>query len=125
MIHLDTHVAVWLYAGQADRIPAAALRRIEGEPVVVSPMARLELTYLYEIGRLTDSSALVLDALSAALELRVSIAPFGVVVNHAVGTTWTRDPFDRMIAAHALADDADLLTADATIRRHLPRAVWD
>ncbi|HLG72825.1 MAG TPA: type II toxin-antitoxin system Phd/YefM family antitoxin [Chloroflexota bacterium] len=38
--------------------------------------------------------------------------------------TWTRDPFDRLIAAHALATDTPLLTKDETIRQHLPLAWW-
>jgi PIN domain nuclease of toxin-antitoxin system len=38
---------------------------------------------------------------------------------------WTRDPFDRVIVAHALADDLPLLTRDERIRRHCPLARWD
>lgn len=42
----------------------------------------------------------------------------------AAGLTWTRDPFDRMIAAHAIVADTPLLTADRTILDHLPLASW-
>jgi len=38
---------------------------------------------------------------------------------------WSRDPFDRIIVAQAIANhDAVLLTADAHIRSHYRRAVW-
>ncbi|HXH57083.1 hypothetical protein [Iamia sp.] len=37
---------------------------------------------------------------------------------------WTRDPFDRIIAAQTLAAGARLLTKDLTIRDHLGLAVW-
>jgi PIN domain nuclease of toxin-antitoxin system len=43
----------------------------------------------------------------------------------AVGLTWTRDPFDRVIAAHAIVADAPLVTADRTILDNLPLATWD
>lgn len=125
MIHLDTHVVLWLYTEQTERIPAGARDRIEVDQVVISPMVRLELTYLHEIGRLTDTSDAVIDALSAALELRDSTAPFASVIRHAMSMTWTRDPFDRVITAHALADGATLLTADETIRAHLATARWE
>jgi PIN domain nuclease of toxin-antitoxin system len=39
--------------------------------------------------------------------------------------TWTRDPFDRLIAAHAIAVGAPLLTADRSILENLPLATWD
>lgn len=42
-----------------------------------------------------------------------------------MGLTWTRDPFDRMIAAQAIVADAPLVTADRTILANLPLAVWD
>jgi len=41
-----------------------------------------------------------------------------------VSSEWTRDPFDRLIVAHAAANDARLLTKDEKIRRHYKRAVW-
>ena len=36
----------------------------------------------------------------------------------AAGLTWTRDPFDRLIVADALAANTQLLTKDDTILRH-------
>jgi PIN domain nuclease of toxin-antitoxin system len=46
------------------------------------------------------------------------------VGRHARSLFWTKDPFDRLIVAHALAADAILLTADGTIREHCPQASW-
>lgn len=125
MIHLDTHVAVWLHAGQSRRLPAAAIRRLETEPVSMSPMALLEIAYLQEIGRVAGPPEEVLDNLGTALDLRLSTAPFAAIITHALSLRWTRDPFDRMIAAHALTDGASLLTADTTILANLRHAFWD
>lgn len=124
MIHLDTHVLVWLSGQQHERIPAPARRRLEHDDIAVSPMAQLELAYLFETGRITRPADDVLAALAPALQLSISSAPFAAVVSRALDLTWTRDPFDRLITAQALADGAALLTADATIRAHSPAAVW-
>ena len=51
--HLDTHIAVWLYAGETDRISKRAALVINAEPLVASSIVVLELQYLHEIGRLT------------------------------------------------------------------------
>lgn len=124
MIHLDTHVLVWLLGGESARLPAGVRRLLESEALVISPMIDLELTYLHEVGRVAQPAPAVLAELRPALELVVSTAPSAQVVAHATGLTWTRDPFDRLIAGNALADRADLLTADELMRRHLSFAKW-
>lgn len=78
---------------------------------------------LRDIGRIRDSVDEVLDVLS---EHGVSIAPGDLheVGDEARTLAWTRDPFDRLIVAHAAASRAKLLTADETIREHFPHARW-
>lgn len=120
MIHLDTHVLVWLYAGELQRLSAEGRELIEDSDLAISPMVSLELTYLHEVGRLRVPGSAVLDELVPRLEIRPATSPFAAVVQQAQSLTWTRDPFDRLIAAHALADDAGLLTADATLLANLP-----
>lgn len=124
MIHLDTHVLVWVLGGELARLPHGVRRLLDSAPLGVSPMVELELTYLHEIGRVALPAKDVLAELVPALELVVSTAPFARVIAHATGLAWTRDPFDRVIAGTALADGADLLTADDRLRRHLPIARW-
>ena len=124
MIHLDTHVLVWVLAGEHDRLTRGVRRLLEAERLVYSPMLELELTYLHEIGRVRLPAAEVLAELTTALELTRSRQPFEQVVAHAQPLTWTRDPFDRLLCGNALADGARLLTADTTMREHLSEAVW-
>ncbi|MDP2432311.1 MAG: hypothetical protein Q8O33_09780 [Pseudomonadota bacterium] len=50
--------------------------------------------------------------------------PYGRVVDAAERIDWTRDPFDRLIVAQAMAADAALVTADHLIRDRFPGAVW-
>lgn len=125
MIYLDSHVAAWLYALGAESLSPASTELIAGSPDIrISPMARLELQYLYEIGRVTEPAVTVVDALSAALGLTTCDTSFAAVVREAERHTWTRDPFDRLIVAQAAVHDAPLVTKDETLHAHYAGAVW-
>ncbi len=124
-MHLDTHVAVWLYTDRTDTFPAAVRRLIDTEPLAVSPIVALELDLLHEIGRTEGPAAVVIAGLGRTLGLTVSSLPFAEVVAAATDLTWTRDPFDRLICAQAVAENEILLTKDRKIRSHLHLARWD
>jgi PIN domain nuclease of toxin-antitoxin system len=125
LIYLDTHVAAWLYGAGSALLSEKAVRDIEAaEEIRISPMVRLELQYLYEIGRVKLPATLVLDALQAELGIRVCDAPFPAVARAAESETWTRDPFDRMIVAQASLREAPLITKDRHLHEHYDRAVW-
>lgn len=66
-----------------------------------------------------------MSALRASIGLELADAPLSELVAAARDLSWTRDPFDRLIAAHAILANAPLVTADETIRKHLSLAVWD
>lgn len=124
MIHLDTHALVWLYEGRRELFPEAALLRLRALRPVISPMARLELSFLREIGRIRVEPAAIVEAMRAEADLMVAESAWPRVASIAAGLTWTRDPFDRLIAAHAMADDLPLLTRDATLLASCPVACW-
>lgn len=60
-------------------------------------------------------------------EIGIEVADGSIVElgQAAADLSWTRDPFDRLISAHAIVANAALITADETIRTNLPLAVWD
>ena len=62
MIFLDTHVVVWLFA-EADRIPSPVRQRIDENELFVSPIVRLELSLLAEVGRVSFPAEAVLNTL--------------------------------------------------------------
>jgi PIN domain nuclease of toxin-antitoxin system len=121
-VHLDTHVALWLAAGDKRRL-RPALPRLRRGPRFVSPIVIVEMELLHEIGRIRARVADVLEILTehAILEAPGDVRQIG---QHARLCGWTRDPFDRLIVAHALASNATLLTADATILEHCAHARW-
>ena len=124
VIHLDTHVVVWLYAGELRCFSPAARRRLAGEELRISPMVALEMQYLHEVGRISENSGVVLADLARKLGLVQAEGDFSSVAEGAVGLGWTRDPFDRLIVAHAALYGATLLTKDRSIRRNYRHAVW-
>lgn len=124
LTHLDTHVVIWASAGTHDRMSVAAANALDGDELRLSPMVRLELGFLYEVGRLADPPEEVIGDLRRDLRVIEDALPFGAVMEQAMAMSWTRDPFDRVIAAHAVAAEARLLTRDETIREHLDIAFW-
>ena len=125
VIHLDTHVVVWLYAGDLRRFSPAARRRLDREDLRISPMVALEVQYLHEVGRILENAGVVLSDLARKLGLAQAEGDFSAVAAAALGLDWTRDPFDRLIVAHAALYGATLLTKDRSIRRNYRHAVWD
>ena len=122
-IHLDTHVAVWIAAGQKRKLRAveATLRR---GTMFISPLVIVELELLREIGRIHQPVDRVLEILMSDHGISEAAGDVGAVAHQARLLGWTRDPFDRFIVAHALACRATLLTADETIRKHCSQALW-
>jgi PIN domain nuclease of toxin-antitoxin system len=68
VIYLDTHVVVWLYAGDLELLPHGVRDLLEGEELVISPMVELELQYLYESGRTSQPGRVVVDALDEEIQ---------------------------------------------------------
>ena len=125
-LHLDTHVVVWLAAGEAARIPERTRARLTAEPLRISPMVQLELTYLREIGRIAAGPDEILAELGRSIGLAIDGTPFVDVVASALRLDFTRDAFDRLILAQAAAVGALLVTKDLRMRATDPaRTLWD
>lgn len=125
VIYLDTHVVAWLYAGRVDLLPRFARALIDGNELLVSPIVALELQYLHEIKRITEPADRILDALRNDIALSFCDLPFADVAQAACRERWTRDPFDRILVAHARIRAVPLVTKDRVIRRRFAEAVWD
>ena len=124
MILLDTHVVIWLYEGVTNRIPAIVRRRLDSEQPGLSPITHLELGYAHEIGRIAAPANAIVEELRIRFDLVLADISAMALCSAALPLTWTRDPFDRLLAAHSLAHQLTLVTADEQMRRHLPLAWW-
>ena len=56
MIYIDTHIVVWLYAGQVEKLSDQAKDLLNDNEIQISPIVRLELQYLNDIKRITASA---------------------------------------------------------------------
>jgi len=124
IVYLDTHVAVWLGAGETQLLSRAAGKLIETGDLLISPVVFLEFQYLNEKGAVRESADRLFSYLNATFGIGMCDYPFPAVCTEAARMTWTRDPFDRVIAGHASARNAALITSDRVIREHYNRSVW-
>ena len=124
MIYLDTHVVVWLYAGTIKKLSEQARYLINNNEVLISPVVRLELQYLFEIQRITDEAKLIVSDLSDRIGLKICDKNFNTIISSALAYSWTRDPFDRIIVANADVNHNILITKDQNILNNYKRAMW-
>ncbi|HZU96217.1 MAG TPA: PIN domain-containing protein [Planctomycetota bacterium] len=121
-ILLDTHALVWL---ESDHPRAKKLKRAAA-PFAISPATLLEVQLLLEHGRIRLKSSTTLEDLADDERWKVDEPPARAWFEAARPLTWTRDPFDRIIVAHALYRGWRLATADSTVLEHLdPRRVLE
>jgi PIN domain nuclease of toxin-antitoxin system len=121
VILLDTHALVWLDQGHAR---SRVLMR-GGRSLYISPATLLELQFLSEAGRLRFPKG---DVQAVAVDDRWTLdePPSAAWFAAALDLSWTRDPFDRLIAAHASLRGWRLATADETLQRGLgPRYILE
>ncbi len=83
-------------------------------------MSLLEIQYLAEVGRAEVRNPQFSDMLAADSRFVIDEIPLVPLIRRALELTWTRDPFDRLIAAHSSVRRLPLCTTDRVIRSHHP-----
>jgi PIN domain nuclease of toxin-antitoxin system len=113
---LDTHFLIWLVleTARVSDYPWLGSYR----PWGVSPVALLEIQFLSEVGRLRVRNPEFIDAIARDDRFVIDEAPLAPVFRHAISLGWTRDPFDRLLAAHSLTRRVPLCSLDETIQSH-------
>lgn len=124
MIYLDTHIAVWLFAGQLEKLSSQAKDLLNDNEILISPVVRLELQYLLEINRITAPANDIIADLSNSIGLKICDKNFNSIINRSMSLNWTRDPFDRIIVANAAMDNNYLVTKDQTILKNYRKALY-
>ncbi len=122
--YVDTHVVIWLHDGEITKLSPRAYAAINAGPVFMSEFVRLEMQYLMEIRRLRIAPDSIVRYLQDEIGLMYCDRPLGVVITEAMGHSWTRDPFDRLITATAAINGDRLITKDKSISDHYDGALW-
>jgi PIN domain nuclease of toxin-antitoxin system len=115
-ILLDTHFLIWTTLSLDRLAEYPWLDRYR--PWGVSPVSFLELQFLAEIGRLEVRQPDFEEAVGADPRFVIDEVPLLALVRQALAFHWTRDPFDRLLAAHSLARRVPLCTVDRELTRH-------
>ena len=119
MILLDTNALIWIATGHARSRP---LLRQQAR-LCVSPASLLELQIAVESGRVN-----LPQPIEAALQDErwlVDDPPASAWFLQAAEVSWTRDPFDRLLVAHARLRQWRLATGDTRIVEHLGSAAME
>ena len=115
MILLDTNALIWLEQGHTRTRELAAT----GKRLYISPVSLLELQFLLESGRLRLRRGVVSDLVTRGPWL-LDDPPATAWFDAALDLGWTRDPFDRLLVAHAQLRGWRLATGDAALIERLP-----
>ena len=123
---LDTHALLWWLAGDR-RLPAAARRAIENDnhTIFVSAASAWEISTKHRLGKL-DAGAVV-GRLSVLLASQ-GFEPLDMTVGHAERAGALpgahRDPFDRMLAAQAQAENLTIVSYDGAFDGYGVTRLW-
>ena len=115
VILLDTHAAIWLVQGHRRARGLNRYHRLN-----LSPVSLLELQVLLEAGRIRLAGSRTLDAFRDDARFSLDEPPAGKWFSAACEFGWTRDPFDRLLVAHARVRRWRLATADEFLLQQMP-----
>jgi PIN domain nuclease of toxin-antitoxin system len=113
---LDTHFVIWIVTRS---------RRLRNYPWLthyqpwgVSPISLLEIQMLAEVGRLEINNPRFSREIMSDPRFEFDDVPFTTLIQRSLELSWTRDPFDRMIAAQSLCRVSPLCTVDAAMLKY-------
>ena len=121
MILLDTNALLWLHKGHPRSRPLVATF----QRLYVSPASTLELQFLVEAGRLRLRGQATVNDLVDDDRWAIDDPPSDRWFATAVDVGWSKDPFDRLIVAHARLRNWRLATGDDALIAHLGQKVLE
>ena len=126
LVFLDTNAVIFLCASNQKEFSPKIIEILQNNSnhLFISPLVALELEYLHEVKKLSQSSAHILDHLEKVSAVKMYSSNFAEIFETARNEKWTRDVFDRVITATAKYENAILITKDRNIRKHYKKAIW-
>lgn len=124
---LDTHALLWLLQGDEQlSLPARRAIADPTQAVACSVVSAWEIAIKASLGRLDVPEPLEPWLQQRLRDARIDLWP--VQLRHAAGVRslpWHhKDPFDRLLAATALAEAATLVSVDAVFDRYGVARLW-
>ena len=124
---LDTHTLLWATLSPKS-LSAAATSVIANESnvIFISAASAWEISTKVRLRKLPGAEVLERDFLEVIQAAGYTLLPISVADGLRAGrlTSEHRDPFDRMIAAQALASDIPVISTDAQFDSFGVRRIW-
>lgn len=112
---LDTNIVVWMLLGARERVPPAVVAALEAPDTELATSAASvwEIAIKRSLGKLAIEDRWLREI----PRLGVTVRPVDAIVAGAVEALpfHHRDPFDRLIVAHALHESRTLATSDPAL----------
>ena len=127
MVLLDTHTLLWSFISRASLSrEATAIMTNEAIEIVVSAASAWEIATKVRIGKLPEAEALEQRFIEALDEIGYTLLPIDPEIALRAGrlTASHGDPFDRIIAAQALALDIPVISKDTKLDQFGVRRIW-
>ena len=132
MIVADTHILLWWFNSDVEKLSASSLAALENErnggSILVSSITAWEIAMLVERGRIGLGRDVLGWLAAVSLVDAVRFVPIDneiAVLSTQLGPEFHRDPADRYIVATCLKLSAPLVTADRQIRAYPHvRTIW-
>lgn len=124
---LDTHVFIWWDSDPARLSPRAlALCQDPQNTLMLSVISIWEMVIKIQLGKLKLSLALpeVIESQQRVNGVEVLPAVLSHVLTLEKLPAYHKDPFDRLLVAQAVVEDAVLVSADPNIARYPVQVVW-
>ena len=124
---LDTHAFIWWF-DEPERLPARVLEALRdpGNELMLSAISVFEMHLKIELGKL--DIGLPLEEVVRDHERADGMAALPLRAAHVYALRdlprLHRDPFDRLLVAQAVVEDALLVTADETVAQYPVRVLW-
>jgi PIN domain nuclease of toxin-antitoxin system len=124
---LDTHAAIWWWTDSPRLGQNALALLMAGEtPVFVSPVSAIEIAIKFRIGKLATFGDPAADFPALMASNRFQSLP--ITESHALAagllTGKHRDPFDRLLAAQALAEGLTVVSCDPEFAGFGCKTIW-
>ncbi len=124
---LDTHAFLW-WTGEPERLSASAREACQdpGNDLVLSAISLLEIQLKLDAGKL-DLGLPLEDAIRLHQDAdRLTVLPVRAAHVYALRDLprLHRDPFDRLLVAQAIVEDAVLVSGDEKVAQYAVKVLW-
>ena len=124
---LDTHALLWSFISpKLLSKEASAILRDKSAEIIVSAASAWEIATKVRLGKLPEAEELESSFLEALNEVGYALLPIDAETALRAGrfTGERGDPFDRIIAAHAIALDIPVISKDPKLDQFGVRRIW-